>query len=196
MFNFLKLKPFAMPSPPPPTYTAQLSARDVALLQQALTRRVPSELALAILDLAEAWQCTTATRTERVALAQEDEARGAYVAVAIGNPRKLRRVVVRTRSHDQGWSNDAHLYRGTYEASWTWWEAGVRGRADVAPKELHRNLHAVREAAEHVVAWDVGQEPWLRSLREHDVVEVFARARFPGWVHYVEWCVVEVFYAW
>lgn len=35
-----------------------------------------------------------------------------------------RKIVFSLKSHDQGWGGDPE-YKGTYESSWTWFEAGL-----------------------------------------------------------------------
>ncbi|KAK1826905.1 hypothetical protein QBC39DRAFT_315943 [Podospora conica] len=169
-----------------------------------------------------------------------------------------RKIVFTTRSRDQGWGG-SRADKGTYNHSWTWFEAGLERwcrRSPSSPEEtptldLHdlstqqprvvtttdtesaaafhhdllpsegwivqRNLTAIDEVAEHRVEWswtdDVADEAgalalaakgrgkgtgdgvFVRELRLGDVVTVWAKARFPGWVNYVESVKVEVYWA-
>lgn len=63
----------------------------------------------------------------------------------IGGPtgivqRPCRKIVFTIKSHDQGWSNNARLDRGTYRGSYTWFEAGLErfDKTATPPKENNR----------------------------------------------------------
>lgn len=195
----------------------------------------------------------------------------------LANP--CRRIVFTIVSHDQGWGGDPYS-RGTYRASWTWFEVGLerfdagsgkkeehkeQGEAKdrmgspttkeetepevqqrVFTKEklrtvlpevmgdgetLHHPLHPVEELMiqrnvtadhdhrEHHVVWSyddgidagspvaqealgakgrglgTGNGQFVRDLKLGDVVTVWAKARFPQWVNYVEEVKVDIYWA-
>jgi hypothetical protein len=92
-----------------------------------------------------------------------------------------------------GYSHDEDRWGGTYNASWTWFEAGVKkpdGRS-LPRRPIQRNVHAEWEYREHVNVWDYHQTPdpslrgWLSIIEGGDVIQVFPKARFDGWVNYV-----------
>lgn len=50
-----------------------------------------------------------------------------------------------------------------------------------------------------MVTWDVndaGAEEWLRTLKAGQVLGVYPRALYPGWVNHVERVDVRVYCAW
>jgi hypothetical protein len=102
-----------------------------------------------------------------------------------------------------GWSSDNSIYHGTYEASWTWFEAGICTpdgvERNVTPCLIQVNVHAEETAKDHEIVWDVGEKDlkikeWLDELRSGDVVAVYPMARFPGWRNNVLSVAVEVYY--
>ncbi|KAL8925760.1 MAG: hypothetical protein Q9172_002101 [Xanthocarpia lactea] len=124
----------------------------------------------------------------------------------------LRRIVFRFRSKDQGYSWDTQNH-GTYAGSWTWFEAVVR-RGDIDASddrdypdhdggedrvktrfELQRNRHAGTQFESYEIVFEDGDERMTElktALREGDVVELRACARFGAWVNQVEEAKVEV----
>ncbi|KAI5992403.1 hypothetical protein EDD15DRAFT_2168209 [Pisolithus albus] len=83
-----------------------------------------------------------------------------------------RRIVFELWSHDQGWSTVDTGHQGTYQGSYTWWDASVEtaqpeitGNTEISwpsslcrpptPNErsLQRNLHAHYETRLHTVEW-------------------------------------------
>ncbi|KAK5656386.1 hypothetical protein OQA88_4767 [Cercophora sp. LCS_1] len=168
-----------------------------------------------------------------------------------------RKIVFTIRSHDQGWGGD-YADKGTYNHSWTWFEAGlerwcrseddggedmpslsVQDLATVYPDvvlegahhEFHHpvlpnentkiqcNVTVSNEMKEHRIEWryndsvdevrtvegamalstqgrgtGTGDGSFVRGLRLGDVITVWAKARFPGWVNYVESVNVDVYW--
>jgi hypothetical protein len=91
-----------------------------------------------------------------------------------------------------GWSHEAQRWRGTYNASWTWFEAGVKkANGTVLPhRPIQINIHADQEFHTHVNVWDYqckdpGLREWLSKIEGGDTIQVFPKARFNGWVNYV-----------
>ncbi|KAL2161018.1 hypothetical protein VTH06DRAFT_8731 [Thermothelomyces fergusii] len=159
--------------------------------------------------------------------------------------RPCRRIVFTIRSRDQGWGGEWGD-RGTYNGSWTWFEAGLErwcwpsgpgpapslllllplaGRRphDLLPREEYKvqcNVTAHGEARTHRVVWSytdsvdperdveaaarleeqgrgkaTGSGNFVRALKLGDVVTLWAKARFPGWVNHVESARLDVYYA-
>ncbi|KHO01349.1 uncharacterized protein MAM_00350 [Metarhizium album ARSEF 1941] len=197
----------------------------------------------------------------------------------------VRKVVFKIKSHDQGWTSGDNAHKGTYKASWTWFEAGlekfdaahtcdatdvrqetpesgssalpVSGLRAVYPNveqlpksdddgsrepedgngsqpeveykyvhpllaqpewEIQRNLMATSDWQEHMVTWSylddieadsdagkaledqgrgraTGDGSFVRSLVLGDVVTVWGKARFGGWVNTVDHVKIEVYWA-
>ena len=86
------------------------------------------------------------------------------------------------------------------------------------PKTLQRNITAVRDTKEHVITWscDDNMDPeaaeakelekvgrgrgsatgeFVRNLKAGDVVTVWAKARFPGWVNVINEAKIDVYWA-
>ncbi|OAA36068.1 hypothetical protein NOR_07674 [Metarhizium rileyi] len=200
-----------------------------------------------------------------------------YPTPRLMNP--VRKVVFKIKSHDQGWASGDTANKGTYKASWTWFEAGLEkfdaaqtchaqctrdvrqelpesnspalpvcGIRAVYPRieqvpnnndknmegnvdwnqhepelgykyvhplaaqpewEIQRNLTAIGDWQEHVVAWSylddiepdsdagralndqgrgraTGDGSFVRSLVLGDIITVWGKARFGGWVNHVD----------
>ncbi|KAL8962117.1 MAG: hypothetical protein Q9193_001437 [Seirophora villosa] len=123
----------------------------------------------------------------------------------------LRRVVFRFRSRDQGYSWDSPNH-GTYNASWTWFEAVVPeqredgvGAADVPPDsdgvrkrwELQRNRHAGTQFEDYEIVFEQGDTSMMELkevMRVGDRLELRACAAFPAWENRVEEAHVELWY--
>ena len=128
---------------------------------------------------------------------------------------RIRRVIFTFRSKDQGWSSFPNQ-RGTYEGSWTWFEAGLTRPVSSDPSdalyaeqlqikvakervryELQRNRHAGSEPEVYRIEFDVGHE-LLRSIKAGDSIVLWARALYPGWENRVYdasievWCVDDL----
>lgn len=117
----------------------------------------------------------------------------------------VRKVVISITSHDQGWSDDRRFH-GTYEASWTWFEAEVKvlggeeGRCAKWRRRLCCNLHAEGRDRTHVVEWrwDGDEEEdrdLVRSLGPGCVLSVVPWARFPGWENHVSCARIDIYRA-
>ena len=182
--------------------------RDTMDVYHALRARLglPHGRLVRILDGAGYWVCGAArrraapTNPAAALVIQQKDVGPAFVAappVAGLRARPVVRLVFRTRSHDQGFSDWPHLH-GTYENSWTGFRARVRrdGRA-VAEERVLVNRHAERVPRVHVVAWTRGGrgDAFVRALRNGDAVEVVPYAVYPGWQNFVYAASVEVYTA-
>ncbi len=91
-----------------------------------------------------------------------------------------------------GWSNEAQRWRGTYNASWTWFKAEVKkANGTVLPHcPIQINVHADSELHTHVNVWNYqcknpGLREWLYKIEGGDIIQVLRKARFQGWMIYV-----------
>lgn len=179
----------------------------------------------------------------------------------------VRKVVFTVKSKDQGWvGGEAIKHKGSYKASWTWFEAGLerfdstqqcdkncvadlRYEKSNAPApdlplcslrpvvpdveqigdngewqyihqlaaksehEIQRNRLARREWQENEIEWrwdddldgevldeagrgrDTGNGEFVRNLKLGDVVTIWGKARFRGWVNHVQKVKVDVYWA-
>ena len=181
-----------------------------------LGRFVPAEIALSIADYAEFWTQASFEKAEPTSV-DEDSPREPYLSFAILHSKKLRKIVFETRSHDQGtpWHEGVRAFRrltcfcpgfswdrahiGTYEGSWTWFEASIAGR-DVPPRHIQSNVHANGEFRNHTNTWAVTDrtpdlQEWFDALRDGDEVEVYPMAQYGAWRNYVEFVKADVYYA-
>lgn len=117
----------------------------------------------------------------------------------------VRKVEIHITSHDQGWSSYPRDH-GTYNASWTWFEAEVRSAGSqggdddghCVKKELCRNVHAGATDKTHTSTWrydaeDDGERDLVQSLGPGSSISVVPWAMFPGWQNYVTCASVDVY---
>ncbi|KAI9465025.1 hypothetical protein BJY52DRAFT_1114422 [Lactarius psammicola] len=111
----------------------------------------------------------------------------------------ISRVVIRTESHDQGWSSFPQD-QGTFNNSWTWLDlALVRDPTKSTPMEIppdwriYTNLHASRTWQTNEVVLDTSNEI-IGALRPGDSLAIWVEARYPGWVNIVRSARIEVVY--
>jgi len=100
-------------------------------------------------------------------------------------------------SKDQGWSSADRELQGTYEGSWTWFEAemaetdeaiGAARENDMDRERIITNRHAGRSYEEQV-------HNWRRIPKMGEYVQLWACAMFPGWENKVWETKIEVYYA-
>ncbi|KAH7126371.1 hypothetical protein B0J13DRAFT_565390 [Dactylonectria estremocensis] len=186
--------------------------------------------------------------------------------------RPVRKVVFSIRSADQGWGGE-HGNKGTYQGSWTWFEAGLErfdadttcdpqctydirhksssskasplpvcGLRALHPElepvpnvegklqykhplghnsdlEIYRNKTATRTLKDKVVTWsylddirsdsDAAEQidvkegrgrgtldgSFVRDLKLGDVITIWAKSRFSGWVNHIESAQIDVYWA-
>ncbi|EQL00426.1 hypothetical protein OCS_03867 [Ophiocordyceps sinensis CO18] len=127
---------------------------DIVVTRIMLTRskRLPLDLVDSVFDFAEYWAHSASLRslplglttihgdenlaedlaydsTEAKPLPLLEEHDGVFFARLANYPtprliHPCRKIVFSLKSHDQGWGGDPE-YKGTYESSWTWFEAGL-----------------------------------------------------------------------
>ncbi|KAH8590536.1 heterokaryon incompatibility protein-domain-containing protein [Bisporella sp. PMI_857] len=90
---------------------------------------------------------------------------------------------------------------GTYQGSFTWFEAGVStlaGRDHIPNKLIQCNVTASFEFKEHIVTWDIctadeASLQWMRRIRARDTIQLLPRAQFPAWVNFIESAHIEIY---
>jgi hypothetical protein len=98
-----------------------------------------------------------------------------------------------------GWSDNAARLRGTYEQSYTWFEARILSslRPGIPRRRIQCNIHASTQFHTHVNVWNA-QDPdpeireLLASLRPGDSVQVYSKAAFAGWANFVRRVEIEI----
>jgi len=156
---------------------------DVQHLRDLFCERVPTEL----VEFSEDNHVITVHTRELRCVHEEDVA---ILSVSLADPRlaallrRVRRVELVIKGHDQGWS-DFPVDHGTTRGAWTWYSLGTNDPATHEGR-LATNKHAVSEAQTHgPYVWERDSKV-VRMLQEAKVIEVWAHARFSGWVNYVE----------
>ena len=194
------------------------NAGDVCYTFFLLRQRFPSELAYTILEDAEYWLKSTTERIENVIVSDRNqrtlnEKAGLHYLSSepigtegIGRLHSARKVIFTTTSKDQGWADNPALH-GTYEQSYTWFEAVARGRdfTEQAPQSESRriitNVRAGKDYKTHAVALYANSEnheerEWVKNnLKRGHQVDITVWARFPGWENHVAAARIEVFSA-
>lgn len=198
-------------------------------IYRCLSRRsppIPNEIILQILDHPSRWirsqviNARMASDNEPMRVGIDLRNRGEQQILAT-NPLsqlevpRIRRVVYTFRSRDQGWSSYP-THHGTYEGSFTWFEAGLtrptatdlidserddqlelKAAKERIRYELQRNRHAGREPEtyRHELSRD---HKLLQGAKTGDSVVLWARASFPGWENRLfnacieVWCVDDL----
>ncbi len=192
-------------------------------LHECLSRRnppIPNEIILQILDDSSRW---IRTKIINAGLANDNELTrvGSHVRnhgqqqilatnqLSSLEVARIRRVVFTFRSQDQGWSGDP-LHHGTFNGSWTWFEASltrfigtdyseqerddltkIKEEKEKVRYQLQRNRHAGREPENyrHELGID---HALLQQVEEGDSFVLWARARYPAWENRVYKAVIEV----
>lgn len=173
-------------------------------------RALPPELILQILAHPTRWLLTHSGSAGPIRVVNKDLPIVTLRPFTTEEIQTLQRIVFRFRSKDQGFSWDTPNH-GTYGGSWTWFEAVVRsgdnhdsdgpashsaGEDKVKKRfELQRNRHAGTRMENYEIVFDDGDSRMveLKSfLKEGDVLEFRACARFPAWVNNVDEAKVEV----
>ncbi|KFZ17231.1 hypothetical protein V502_04663 [Pseudogymnoascus sp. VKM F-4520 (FW-2644)] len=176
------------------------------LQHHATSKGLPRSIVLRILDLGRYWLRSINNREDHIALNDATSRRAPpYLTSApiIGRSLSpIRELVFDITSHDQGFSSYPECY-GTYDNSWTFFEYGIETREggeqlfDYSGLErcICVNVHAKRAATSHRKVFRGYRDGGgvLGRVRAGDRVQVFAQARFPGWVNYVERVGVTVF---
>ncbi|KAB2099841.1 hypothetical protein AG0111_0g11852 [Alternaria gaisen] len=128
-----------------------------------------------------------------------------YIELAVpSNLRTIKGIVFHTISHDQGWSDNAESLGGTYNFSHSWLEVRVKFAEGKTADSFHgqnrhalqHNVHASRDWRWHRNIWDVNdptRQRWLKNLSPDDTIQVFAKAKYPGWECYVHSVRVEIY---
>lgn len=148
-----------------------------------------------ILDLAEYWVRKILVVKDEPMSVTESSAGRLYVVAHIPlgfPPQSLRKIIFTVTSRDQGWSWDSR-WHGTYEQSWTWFNAIVfepdayELANIVAEKErLFINRHAHRDWETKTVVWwsDTTEElehRLMKEIRGGRHLGITVSARYAAW---------------
>ncbi|KAL8998561.1 MAG: hypothetical protein Q9169_002401 [Polycauliona sp. 2 TL-2023] len=196
-------------APLPNTTHASNLATFFCLSRPAPTRRaLPPELILQILTHPTRWLSSHSELPYPINVENKDLPIITLPPFTTAKIKMLRRILFSFRSRDQGFSG-TRLNYGTYNASWTWFEAVVRSGGNDAPVdtgethkvrkkfELQRNRHAGLRFENYDIVFEDGDARMveLKSLlQDGDVLELRACARFPAWVNHVDEAKVTVWY--
>ena len=98
-----------------------------------------------------------------------------------------------------GWSDNAARLGGTYEQSYTWFEANIvsSSRHGLPRRRIQCNIHASTQFHTHVNVWNA-QDPdpevrvLLATLRPGDCVQVYSKAAFAGWANFIRRVEIEI----
>lgn len=99
-----------------------------------------------------------------------------------------------------GWSGSRHDH-GTYNGSYTWFNVLIQHRSETKwqcfERCIQRNVHASSDFRVHVHTWnhddaDTDIAQCVHNIRSGDVIQVLAKAQFPGWVNHVKSVEVEI----
>ncbi|KAJ6482446.1 hypothetical protein C8R45DRAFT_1001490 [Mycena sanguinolenta] len=164
----------------------------VGLCLAQMLRTAP-KLVPVILDLAEYWAVSSVkVTTPEGAIYNQNSLDEPYVTLKISGRTvdPLRRLVFITESRDQGWSSHpAHI--GTYRESCSWFEAGNASMLKLGRKRFQYNLHGSSKARVHRNVWVNDNttwraiSDWMGTFRAGDILEVYAKAMYPGWQNHV-----------
>ena len=168
-----------------------------------------------ILDFADHWVKSSVRRDWKITVTRNDMGQNSqgqkeglrYLSSApigiqhLSELHPVRKVVFTITSKDQGWSSSPGSH-GTYENSWTWFEAVVRDRIHEPGegKIIVRNVHAGQEYKTHVVTWtfdaeDDDERIWVRNLKRGQHVDIVLWALYPGWENHVASARIDIFTA-
>ena len=172
-----------MSSPPPvpqswTTHDANITLHQCLSISNPTRPALPNEIILQILDHPSRWiqvhsvNIIAAAAHEPLTCSSHGRQQGNWQILAT-NPilahsvARLRNVIYSFKSQDQGWSSYGE-HHGTYNASWTWFEAGLTRFEEQIPEvedltreqelraekereryELQRNRHAGREPEDY-----------------------------------------------
>ena len=215
------------PTPRPWTVHDANAALHECLSTSTLNRpALPNEIILQILDHPSRWvqaQCVnlrTIAEHEPLRCSSDGGQEGKW-QILVTDPlsayvvARLRAVVYSFHSQDQGWSSFPQ-HHGTYEATWTWFEASLtrfedpdvqgeilegqkalRMEKEQTRYELRRNRHAGRDPENYTIEL-VKEHELLKLVQNGDRFALWACAAFPGWVNRVHqarielWCVDDL----
>lgn len=205
-------------SPPSPFLTRDSNRQLLSVLStpSAHRRALPRELILEILSHPSRWVLAWSDKIVNPSRLDHIE----HARILLSTPpltarsvRLLREVVFTIRSHDQGWSSFPE-HRGTFENSWTWFEAVAVNKCEewaheewVGPNSMdismlldstntrrHRlqsNRHANGQAEDHRISICRGHAIF-DGLKAEDKILLVAFAQYGGWVNHIQDAKIEI----
>lgn len=102
------------------------------------------------------------------------------VQIPVAHVSKIR---IRTTSKDQGWSSARAEVQGTFEESWSWFEAQVTDLdlpvgSQKDPSEAGERIIVNRHAGR---AYEHHEKIWNTKTKQGQYLHLWACAMFPGW---------------
>lgn len=203
-------------SPPSPFLTRDSNRQLLSVLStpSAHRRALPRELILEILSHPSRWVLAWSDEiVNPTSLKHTEHARVllSTPALTARSARLLREVVFTIRSHDQGWSSFPE-HRGTFDNSWTWFEAVVLNKREewahvvknvgansidifdstnIRRHHLQSNRHAKGQAEDHTIRLCRGHEIF-NGLKAEDRILLVAFAQYSGWVNHIQDAKIEI----
>ncbi|KAF7181190.1 hypothetical protein CNMCM7691_000319 [Aspergillus felis] len=177
--------------------------------------KIPDSLTAPSLEFGDSWVRSSVHRDHDVTVTDQDlvtntegEQEGfRYLSSApIGVHHKsevypVRKIAFTITSKDQGWSSYPESH-GTYDNSWTWFEAVVRSesRPMRQKRRIVSNVHAGKDYKTHVVTWsadatDEEDRMFVKSIRRGDYIDLTVWAAFSGWENHVASARIDIFTA-
>ncbi|KAE9405343.1 hypothetical protein BT96DRAFT_1015751 [Gymnopus androsaceus JB14] len=162
---------------------------------------LPVNVAIVVMDLAEHWANKSVSRNEEISFTQNSE-EIPYLRVVAPNG-NLRSIVFITSSHDQGYSGEPEVSKGTYQNSHTWFEAAImrHGEQVGGRRFIQANVHASWQSRTHRNIWNMTRADrdsdmyhWMMSISAGDEIWMLPRAQYPGWVNYVQAAEITICY--
>ena len=171
---------------------------------------LPPETCVEVLDEAEHWLIYRCYGKHALRLHQHSQVVLASPTLTAHGVESLRRIVVRVRSNDQGWSGEPVETQGTFDNSYTWHELNV-GSPDASREQyenhdnqhpgghlVHKNRQARSQPERLVATFDRDHTIFdeLRKAKEKDRgLLVVSRAQYPGWSNCVHFVQLELHFA-
>ncbi|KAK6343424.1 hypothetical protein TWF730_011013 [Orbilia blumenaviensis] len=181
--------------------SSSISLSDILAVYELLTQKfdTPHAAAKKILDYAEYW-VEQHVKKEGTFDVDETSLPVPYLHLNLHGP-SIRRMVFRTVSHDQGWS-DHTQYHGTYRESCSWVEVrktlsnqpqtSQKNMTSLLTRRVQHNIHARWESTEHINVWDMATTvdlevlEFMSTLGAGDRVILYPKALYPGWRCYLD----------
>lgn len=190
-------------SPPSSFLTRDSNRQLLSVLStpSAHRRALPRELILEILSHPSRWVLAWSDKIDNpmhLSHVEHDKILLSTPALTARSARLLREAVFTIRSHDQGWSSFPQ-HRGTYENSWTWFEAVVLNECEewahdstkIRKHHLQSNRHAQSETEEHRISICRDHE-LFDGLKAEDKILLVAFAQYAGWSNHIEAAKIEI----
>ena len=197
------------------------------LLRQRTKGRFHHARLVQILNTAEYWTKATIERDDYMIVHQDDaDGSNGFFPYIISlpltgaNQHPVQKLVITTRSHDQGWSSTPQ-HKKSYDHSWTGFRLRIRrtpqsaqewqthlereGKSEKEIREImaleehhfQTNRHGWKEEKLHINIWSRHgiQSKLIKSLQKGDVLEIVPWAMYQGWEGHILAVKLEIYTA-